>query len=263
MAYGAAHPMVSNPIMLCLKINFANLLTMSLKTPQEEPVDTKENLGIRAYKRLKNDIIRGQLRPDEKLRMSVLKERYDLGIGPLREALSQLVAEQLVVAVSQRGYRVSPMSLAELHDIYDARAELEAMMLGLAIERGDDHWEANILAKNHQLTKVSEANTPNSLLEIWDARHSEYHTALVHGCCSPQLMKVREGLFDKVQRYRHVWLKETVFSKEALDKKRREHDALVEVTLARRKEDAEKMMREHLMTPVPIITAVMQKQGIA
>lgn len=235
---------------------------LNLNTRREAPADIKENLGIRAYKKLKTDIIKGEFRPDEKLRMSVLKERYDLGIGPLREALSQLVAEHLVVAISQRGYRVSPMSLAELHDLYDARAELEAMMLGLAIDRGDDAWEADILGKSYQLAKVSEANTPSSLLEIWDARHSAFHTALVSGCRSPQLMKVREGLFDKVQRYRHVWLKETVFSTEALVLKRQEHNALVEVTLAHRKEDAEKMMREHLMTPVPIITAVMQKQGI-
>ncbi|MCL7929733.1 DNA-binding transcriptional regulator CsiR [Halomonas llamarensis] len=229
----------------------------------DEQADAKENLGVRAYKQLKNDIIKGAFRPDEKLRMSALKERYDLGIGPLREALSQLVAEHLVVAISQRGYRVAPMSLAELHDIYDARAQLEAMMLGLAIERGGDAWEADILAKSYQLSKVSEANTPDSLLEIWDARHSAFHTALVRGCRSPQLMKVRDGLFDKVQRYRHFWLKETVFSEQALDKKRQEHDALVEVTLAHRKEDAERMMRDHLMTPVPIITSVMQQQGIA
>lgn len=236
---------------------------MSRNISREDSTDTKENLGVRAYRQLKSDIIKGQFRPDEKLRMSVLRERYDFGTGPLREALSQLVAEHLVVAISQRGYRVSPMSLAELHDIYDARAELEAMMLGLAIKRGDDMWEADILAKNYQLAKVSEANTPDSLLEIWDARHSAFHTALVRGCCSPQLMKVRDGLFDKVQRYRHVWLKETVFSAEALAQKRQEHDALVEVTLARRKENAERMMREHLMTPVPIITGVMQQQGIA
>ena len=236
---------------------------MNPTTPQQDRADIRENLGIRAYKLLKSDIIKGQFRPDEKLRMAVLKERYDLGIGPLREALSQLVAEHLVVAISQRGYRVSPMSLAELHDMYDARAELEAMMLGLAIERGDDNWEADILARNHQLAKVSETHTPGSLLEVWDARHSQFHAALVCGCRSPQLMKVRDGLFDKVQRYRHVWLKETVFSSEALEQKRKEHAALVEVTLARRKNEAEKMMREHLMTPVPVITAVMKQQGIA
>ncbi|MDR5899600.1 DNA-binding transcriptional regulator CsiR [Halomonas vilamensis] len=244
-------------------MNIVNEHVAEPSANSDEQADVKENFGVRAYKQLKNDIIKGAFRPDEKLRMSALKDRYDLGIGPLREALSQLVAEHLVVAISQRGYRVAPMSLAELHDLYDARAQLEAMLLGLAIERGDDAWEADILAKSYQLSKVSVANTPHSLLEIWDARHSAFHTALVRGCRSPQLMKVRDGLFDKVQRYRHFWLKETVFSEQALDKKRQEHDALVEVTLSHRKKDAEQMMREHLMTPVPIITSVMRQQGIA
>lgn len=195
--------------------------------------------------------------------MSGLKERYDLGIGPLREALSQLVAERLVVAISQRGYRVAPMSLAELHDLYDARAQLEGLILRLAIERGDDGWEADILAKAHTLAKVMEVNTPDELLEVWDTRHKAFHTAIASGCNSPNLLQVREGLFDQVERYRHLWLRETVFSEAALERKRQEHAALVEVILQRQADRASTMMREHLMTPVPIITEVMQRQGLA
>lgn len=223
----------------------------------------RENLGIRAYQLLKNDIIKGGFAPGEKLRMHALKAHYDLGISPLREALSQLVAEHLVVAISQRGYRVAPMSLAELHDIYDARAQLEAMLLGLAIERGDDAWEADVVAKAHHLNIVSASNTPQELLTVWDERHSTFHTTLVSGCHSSHLLQVRAGLFDKVQRYRHLWLKETVFSEQALEQKRQEHSALVDVTLTRRREDAMAMMHDHLMTPVPIITEAMQQQGLA
>ena len=107
---------------------------------------SQENLPPGGYPALKRDILRGVFAPGEKLLMSALKARYGLGVGPLREALSQLVAEHLVVAISQRGFRVAPMSLAELADIYDARAHLEAMILGLAIARGDDAWEAQIVA---------------------------------------------------------------------------------------------------------------------
>jgi len=223
----------------------------------------RQNLGISAYRWLKQDIIRGAFQPGEKLLMSRLKERYDLGVGPLREALSQLVAERLVVAISQRGYRVAPMSLAELADLYDARAQLEGLVLRLAIERGDDAWEAGILARAHTLSKVVEVNTPDELLDVWDTRHKAFHTAIASGCRSPHLLQVREGLFDQVERYRHLWLRETVFSEEALTRKREEHAALVEVILARNADRAAEMMREHLMTPVPIITEAMQRQGLA
>lgn len=92
--------------------------------------------AIDGYRWLKNDIIRGVYHPDEKLRMSLLTSRYGLGVGPLREALSQLVAERLVTVVNQKGYRVAPMSEQELLDIFDARANMEAMLVRLAIERG-------------------------------------------------------------------------------------------------------------------------------
>lgn len=223
----------------------------------------KQNLGISAYHWLKRDIIRGAFQPGEKLLMSRLKARYDLGVGPLREALSQLVAERLVVAISQRGYRVAPMSLAELADLYDARAQIEGLVLKLAIERGDDSWEAEILARAHTLAKVMEVNSPDELLEVWDTRHKAFHTAIASGCRSPHLLQMRESLFDQVERYRHLWLQETVFSEEALARKRQEHAALVEVILARKSDEATEMMREHLMTPVPIITEVMKRRGLA
>lgn len=71
---------------------------------------TAQPTSLDGYRWLKNDIIRGVYQPDEKLRMSLLTSRYRLGVGPLREALSQLVAEQLVTVVNQKGYRVAPMS---------------------------------------------------------------------------------------------------------------------------------------------------------
>ncbi|MDR5865868.1 DNA-binding transcriptional regulator CsiR [Halomonas koreensis] len=223
----------------------------------------KQNLGISAYTWLKQDIIRGVFQPGEKLRMSGLKARYDLGIGPLREALSQLVAERLVVAISQRGYRVAPMSREELEDLYDARAQVEGLVLELAIARGDDAWEADILAKAHTLSKVMEVNSADEMLDVWDTRHQAFHTAIAAGCNSPHLMQVRRSLFDQVERYRHLWLRETVFSEQALERKRREHAALVEAILARDAGKAREMMREHLMTPVPIILEAMQQRGLA
>jgi GntR family carbon starvation induced transcriptional regulator len=173
-----------------------------------ETLVSQENLAIRGHELLKRDIIRGLFKPGEKLLMSGLKQRYGLGVGPLREALSQLVAERLVVAISQRGYRVAPMSLEELFDLYDARANLEAMLLGLAIERGDDAWEAEILARAHTLTKVVEVRNAEEQLSLWDARHKAFHTAIVAGCGSPHLLQVRAYLFDQAERYRLMWVQE-------------------------------------------------------
>ncbi|SUX71609.1 DNA-binding transcriptional regulator CsiR [Citrobacter freundii] len=130
--------------------------------------------AIDGYRWLKNDIIRGVYQPDEKLRMSLLTSRYELGVGPLREALSQLVAERLVTVVNQKGYRVAPMSEQELLDIFDARANMEAMLVALAIERGDDAWEAEILARAHMLGKLEAIDASEQMLDEWDQRHQAF-----------------------------------------------------------------------------------------
>ena len=186
--------------------------------------------AIDGYRWLKNDIIRGVYQPDEKLRMSLLTSRYALGVGPLREALSQLVAERLVTVVNQKGYRVAPMSEQELLDIFDARANMEAMLVRLAIERGGDEW---------------------------DQRHQAFHTAIVAGCGSQYLLQMRERLFDLAARYRFIWLRTTVLSVEMLEDKHVQHQTLVDAILARDAEQASALMREHLLTPIPIIQQAM------
>lgn len=227
-----------------------------------KPDTPRQNLAANAYHQLKQDIIRGRYAPEQKLLMDRLREHYGSSTGPLREALSQLVAERLVVAISQRGYRVAPMSLSELNDIYDARAQFEGLILRLAIERGDDEWEATVLATAHRLAKVSDINTSDDLLDIWDQRHKAFHTAIASGCNSPHLLQMRNTLFDQVERYRHLWLQETVMSPQALERKRQEHAALVDVILARDSAQADALMRDHLMTPVPIITRILKTRGI-
>jgi len=222
---------------------------------------SQSQTALEAYRHLKRDIVRGNYAPTEKLAMSHLKSRYGIGVGPLREALTRLIGEHLVTGISQRGYRVAPMSIAELDAIYDARAELEGLLIRLAIERGDDEWEATILARAHTLGKIDKVQDGDEMLERWDTRHQALHDAMVAGCDCVPLLQSRAALFDQAQRYRHLWLRQTVFSEQALADKQREHQTLLDTILSRDAAVASRLMREHLMTPVPIIRERLQDQG--
>ncbi|HHJ4328240.1 TPA: DNA-binding transcriptional regulator CsiR [Klebsiella pneumoniae] len=226
-------------------------------------MEPRQNSALSGYEWLKQDITRGVFQPGEKLLMGTLRARYGLGVGPLREALAQLVGERLVVAVSQKGYRVAPMSLEAMRDIYDARANLEAMVTELAVQRGDDAWEAQVIAHSHTLAKVARLTSSEQMLAIWDERHKAFHSAVAAGCGSPHLLQVRTYLFDQVERYRHLWLTRTVFSEEALEQKRQEHAALVSVILARDAARAAEMMRAHMLTPLPVIAEVLDERAAA
>ncbi|BDH47144.1 transcriptional regulator [Salmonella enterica subsp. enterica serovar Choleraesuis] len=212
-----------------------------------------------AYTRLKNDILRGIFPPGSRLLMSALKERYDTGVGPLREVLSQLVAERLVVAINQKGYRVASMSLAELTDVYDARARLEALIVRLALLRGDEQWEAEVVAKAYTLSRVDELHSQQEMLDVWDARHKAFHSAIAAGCGSQSLLQARTFLADQAERYRQIWLQRTVFSPAALEEKREEHQLLMDMVLTRDIDKAEVYIYQHLMTPVPVIRAILEQ----
>ncbi|MFB9886193.1 DNA-binding transcriptional regulator CsiR [Balneatrix alpica] len=221
-------------------------------------VDSKQNRGLAILQDLKADILRGYFAPGEKLLMSALKERYGVGVSPIREALSQLVSEQLVVAQSQRGFKVSPISRDELLDIYETRAHIEALALELALERGDDQWEAQIVAEAHRLFKIDVSSyAADTLLEVWEERHRAFHQAMVKGCGSVQLLQVRQILYDRAERYRRLWLKETLMNAESLARSKALHQDLLEAVLSRDKVAVKALIHPHLMKPVEVIKATL------
>ena len=222
-------------------------------------MNERPNQAIFAYQRLKHDITHGHFQPGDKLLMAELKTRYDLGAGPMREALSQLVSEKLVTAISQKGFRVASMSIAELEDIYLARAHIEALITQLAIERGGDSWEAEVIGQAHSLARVESIHSEEDMLDLWDSRHKQFHLAIAKGCGSAKLLEVRQQLLEQAERYRYLWLKHTVFSQAALEEKRQQHQALVDVLLVRDGAAAYAMMYQHLLTPVTIISQRLQQ----
>jgi GntR family carbon starvation induced transcriptional regulator len=140
---------------------------------------------------------------------------------------------------------------------------MEAMLVSLAIERGGDEWEAEILARAHMLSKLEASDASEHLLDEWDLRHQAYHTAIVAGCGSQYLLQMRERLFDLAARYRFIWLRKTVLSVEMLEDKHVQHQTLTEAILARDATRASELMRQHLLTPIPIIQQAMTGKLLA
>src|SRR5262245_9611874 len=69
-----------------------------------------DSVSEKAYRQIRADIIFGKLTPGEKLRLDRLRELYGASVGTLRELLSRLASEGLVVAEGQRGFEVAPIS---------------------------------------------------------------------------------------------------------------------------------------------------------
>ncbi len=80
--------------------------------------------------------------------------RLGFSPGAVREALSRLAAEKWTVATAQKGYSVTPVSIAELRDLTRTRITIEQICLRSAIAHGDVEWETSIVAAYHRLHRV-------------------------------------------------------------------------------------------------------------
>src|ERR1700743_762697 len=150
---------------------------------ESEPSKT---LAEAIYRQLRQNILSGELKPGSKLRFSDLKLDYRASTSTLRESLSRLTADCLVTAVAQRGFRVASVSLTELWDITEMRCDVEASALSESIDRGDDAWEANIIAALHRFQKLEKrlGDMPAYLTLEGATLHKHLHMALLAACSS-------------------------------------------------------------------------------
>jgi GntR family transcriptional regulator, carbon starvation induced regulator len=170
-------------------------------TPLKRLAD--QTLNASALSQIRSDIIACRLMPNERLRFEALRERYGMGVSPLREALMRLEAEGLVELEQNKGFRVSEVSRENLFDLMQTRIEIEAIALRWSLEKGGVEWEANLLGAYHRLsrqTKIDPSN-PETINEAWSREHAAFHAALVSASVSQTLMSIRERLFEQAERY--------------------------------------------------------------
>jgi GntR family transcriptional regulator, carbon starvation induced regulator len=155
---------------------------------------------------IRAEILDGRLPAGEKLNIGVLEKRFEVSLGAIREALSGLSAEGLVIAESQRGYRVTPISSAELLDLTRTRVDVESLCLRRSMQLGDVDWEARIIAAAHRMERLQVAPSEPAarLTSAWSLAHAEFHEALVSACPSPWLLRLRKMLHGQSERYRRL-----------------------------------------------------------
>src|SRR4030081_1187476 len=102
----------------------------------DSPDTSKETLASQVYDRLRQDIISVTIEPGEKLHIRSLCERFDVGLSPMREALSRLSSEGLVAQSDHRGFAVAPMGEQDLVDITRARCWLHDIAIRNSIGHG-------------------------------------------------------------------------------------------------------------------------------
>lgn len=155
----------------------------------------------RAYTQLRDDIVSGRLPPDEKLRVEHLKDRYGVGAGTLREAITRLASDALVVTEGQRGFRVAPIAVADLRDLTRLRIHIELDALRLSLRHGDAAWKARLQAAYTEMSRLEQPLQAGHA-KSWDALNTAFHEALLSGHDSPWTLRLLRTLSRQGERYR-------------------------------------------------------------
>lgn len=195
-----------------------------------------------AYRNLRRDIIEGRLVPGEKLRIEHIKDNYGVGAGTLREALSLLISDALVISQEQRGFRVAPVSLEDCEDITETRVMLECEALRQSIRLGDDIWESELLAAFHRLTKAEEKLAEDGFREEWEERNRVFHETLISACPSRWVKYFLTILYHQAERYRRLSLGHKNVARDV----HAEHEALFKAALARDTDLACTILASHI-----------------
>ena len=211
------------------------------------------------YQRLRQDVLNGRLEPGSRLRMKALKERYDVGQTPLREALNRLTASGLIDQVDGKGFQVFITSADEFQELITTRCWLEEIALRQSIRNGDDHWEERVLLACHRLSKVPRS-TGEHLFQSspeWDRRHREYHGTLISACGSRILIAYCEQLHERMIRYRTLAGEEARKTRSQTD----EHQAIRDAALDRDEDRAVDLLTAHYRKTGEIVTSARLSQN--
>ncbi len=211
----------------------------------------------RTYGQLREDILDGKLVPGEKLLVEHLKSRYDVGAGTVREALSRLVSEAMVVAEGQRGFTVAPVSLDDFLDVTNVRVAVETDALRASVRNGDDFWRNRLRIAFERLTEV-EVPLKAENIRLWEQANMAFHGALLSACGSPWALRVVHQLTQHAERYRRFSI--------GLHSERNvhnEHQQIFDAAMAGQDARAALALEAHIRaTPEMIVNAIRNGQQV-
>jgi DNA-binding GntR family transcriptional regulator len=193
----------------------------------------------RAYVELRDRIVTLHLPPGTVLREDTLMEEMDIGRTPLREAVKRLALENLVDVQPRRGTFVSAVEAADIQNITEVRAELEAYAAELAALRLDPQTRTKAEALLHELEELDGGGDQERLMRF-DERIHRFTWKATH---NPYLMQTLERYFTHSLRIWYLVLDRVPTLGHAV------HDQtqLLEAILDRNGPHARTIMHEHVL----------------
>ena len=219
-------------------------------------VTMNEYLPLRdvVFNTLRQAILRGELKPGERLMEIQLANKLGVSRTPIREALRKLELEGLVNMVPRKGAEVADTTEKSLRDVLEVRKALEELSVQLACEKitEEEIEELKRVAErfkdtldDQDVTKIAEADVA-------------FHDVIYTATDNQKLILLLNNLREQMYRYRVEYLKK----EEAYPQLIAEHEELIDNISKRNKEEATRIMCEHIDNQVATVINVIHTKKV-
>lgn len=219
---------------------------MRTSTVSEQRYRTKQEF---VYQSLRESIMRGELRPGQRLRIEDIAQRLGVSPIPVREALHMLQSERLVENTPHVGAVVASISKASIIEVFTVMEGLELVATRTAAQRitaADLQYLQELLSKMEQAIE-SKAH------HQWADLNTQFHTAIVSISGMPMLQEMTTRVLNQWDRVRRYYLKGVLMFR--LAQAQHEHHLIVQAMVDRNYEQLAQLVHEHNQGALAAYTA--------
>jgi DNA-binding GntR family transcriptional regulator len=181
-----------------------------------------------------------------------LAQQFGTSTTVVREALTLLSGDGLVVSRANHGFTVPMLDLRELRDITELRCVTEDLAAHLATQRGDLAWESRLTASHHRLDRTPRrlSDEPSHINPEWATAHREFHHELIAACESDAILRLSSNLADSTELYRRWAAPSKAASQRNVEA---EHKHLLDAALAHDGDELGRSLRSHYEATVAVV----------
>jgi DNA-binding GntR family transcriptional regulator len=219
------------------------------------PEETK-SLTIQAYELLRRDIVTRTLAPGADVSESELAERLRMSKTPVREALARLRSEGFVETFPRRGYRITPMTLADMNELFDVRIILEGGTGALAAQEITE----SELTELDRLADASYSVSENDTIEHFVKANHQFHSAIARAARRQRLFALVTRNLDDLERFFYLGAR----AQDINPQTKNDHHRIVETLRLRDPEAARRVLKDHNeATRAGLMATIVNGQGLS
>ena len=205
------------------------------------------------FQTLREAILKGDLKPGERLMELQLAAQLGVSRTPIREAIRMLEQEGLAVTMPRKGAEVAKMTLKGMEDVLEIRAALDELASQLACERITEEQ----LVRLEERKKDFERSLKTGVVKKIAEADVNFHDVIYEATGNPKLVTMLNNLREQIYRYRVEYLKNEANYPILI----KEHDAVYQSLLNRNREEATLAIRVHVENQAIAVKDVIIKQG--